>query len=207
MDHSESWVDVRSAFGQAADWFVSTAVAGVDRCESVALGEWTVRDLIGHTSRALLTVENYLDKEVVTVQVSSPVDYFRATLASVGDPAAVAGRGRDAGAALGPDVGAAVEEIANRVLKRVHVEQPDALVDTPVGGMRLIDYLPTRTFELTVHTCDLAVALNQPLDLPQHAAVQSLTLVGELAVQAGTAGPLLLAATGRRTLASGFTVL
>lgn len=96
MDHSESWVDVRSAFGQAADWFVSTAVAGVDRCEVVALGEWTVRDLIGHTSRALLTVENYLGKEAVAVQVSSPVDYFRAALASVGDPAAVAGRGRDA---------------------------------------------------------------------------------------------------------------
>ncbi len=81
------------------------------------------------------------------------------------------------------------------------------MVATPVGGMRLIDYLPTRTFELIVHTCDLAVALDQPLDLPPNAAAQSLTVLGDLAVRAGTAGPLLLAATGRRTLASGFTVL
>lgn len=207
MYPSESWVDVRSAFGHAAFWFVRTATAGVGRCEAVALGEWTVRDLIGHTTRALLTVENYLDKEAKVVQVSSPVDYFRAALASIGDPAAVAQRGRDAGAALGPDVGAAVEEIANRVLTRVNTEHPDVLVATPVGGMRLIDYLPTRTFELTVHTCDLAVALDQPLDLPPSAAAASLTVLGGLTAQAGNAGPLLLAATGRRTLPSGFTVL
>lgn len=62
-------------------------------------------------------------------------------------------RGRDAAAALGPDVGGAIAEIAHRVVTRVDSEHPDALVATPVGGLRLIDYLPTRTFELTVHTC------------------------------------------------------
>ncbi len=111
------------------------------------------------------------------------------------------------GAALGPDVGAAVAEIAARVLNRVNTEQPETLVATPFGGMRLIDYLPTRTFELTVHTCDLAVGLDQPLDVPQTAAAQSLTVLGGLAAQAGNAGPLLLAATGRRNLPPGFTVL
>lgn len=207
MYSSEVWADVRSGFGHAADWFVSTAAAGVDRWDEPGLGEWTVRDLIGHTSRALLTVESYLDKNVTAIEIGSPVDYFRDALASTGDPAAVAQRGRDAGVALGQDICVAVAEIAKRVLTRVNSEQADSLVATPVGGMRLIDYLPTRTFELTVHTCDLAVALNQPLDVPPTAAAESLRVLGGLAVQGGTAGLLLLAATGRRALPPGFTIL
>lgn len=204
---TESWAGARTAFGQAAAWFVSTAAGGCDRWDETALGEWTVRDLVGHTSRSLLTVETYLDQHVASVEVDSPVDYFRLVLASTGDPAAVAQRGRDAGARLGSDVADAVAEIADRVLARVGLAEEDALVATPVGGMRLGDYLPTRTFELTVHTCDLAVALGQALDVPQAAAAESLTLLGGLATQAGAAGPLLLAATGRCGLPSGFSVL
>jgi Mycothiol maleylpyruvate isomerase N-terminal domain len=135
------------------------------------------------------------------------VAYFRATADSVGDPAAVAQRGRDAGAALGADVPGAVAAIADRVLARVGTVEADALVGTPAGGMRLGDYLPTRTFELTVHTCDLAVALDQPLDVPEAAAVESLDVLGTLAARNARAGALLLAATGRRGLPPGFTVL
>jgi len=80
-------------------------------------------------------------------------------------------------------------------------------VATPVGGMRLADYLPTRIFELTVHTCDLATALGEQFEVPQAAGVESLSLVGELAARAGRAGPLLRAATGRGGLPNGFTVL
>jgi Mycothiol maleylpyruvate isomerase N-terminal domain. len=177
---SELWTEARSAFGQAADWFVRTTAAPPGRWDETALGEWTVRDLVGHTSRALLTVETYLDRPVASVEVSSPVDYFRAVLASTGDPAAVAQRGREAGAALGDDIPAAVAQLAERALSRVNAEHADARVATPVGGMRLGDYLPTRTFELTVHTCDLAVALDQPLDVPQAAASGSLAVLSGL---------------------------
>ncbi|MEO7125151.1 MAG: maleylpyruvate isomerase N-terminal domain-containing protein [Nakamurella sp.] len=207
MDTFPSWIAVRSAFEHAARWFVSTVVAERGRWDEPGLGEWSVRDLIGHTSRALLTVESYLDKNATAIDIGSPGGYFRAALASMGDPAAVARRGRDAGIALGPEIDAAVVEISERVLARVNSEQPDAVVATPVGGMRLVDYLPTRTFELTVHTCDLAVALGRPLDVPSVAAVESLTVLGELAAHAGNAGPLLLAVTGRRALPAGFTVL
>jgi len=51
-----------------------------------------------------------------------------------------------------PNVAAAIAEIADRVLLRVNIERGDALVVTPVAGIRWSDYLPTRTFELTVHT-------------------------------------------------------
>lgn len=202
-----SWAETRSAFADAAGWFVSTAAAGAGRWDDVGLGEWTVRDLVGHTSRALLTVEDYLAEPATAVEVSSPTDYFRAALASTGDPADVARRGRDAGHALGFDIGTAVAQIAHRVVARVNAEQTDSVVATPVGGMRLGDYLPTRTFELTVHTCDLAVALDRPVDPPPTAAAQSLTVLGGLAAYGGSAGHLLLAATGRQNLPSGFTVL
>ncbi len=184
----------------------TTAQTG-DRWDENALGVWSVRDLVGHTSRALLTIETYLDEPVVSVQVTSPIDYFRLALSSVGDAEAVAQRGRLAGAALGADVAGAVEQIAQRVVARVEVTPEDSLVATPVGGMRLADYLPTRTFELTVHTCDLATALGQEVDVPPVAAEESLTVLGGLAARVGLAGPLLLAATGRSDFPRGFTVL
>ena len=78
---------------------------------------------------------------------------------------------------------------------------------TIAGGMRLQDYLPTRTFELCVHTSDLATTLGVPLDVPATAATQALQVVAELAVADGLSGPLLLAATGRPALHPGFSVL
>jgi len=203
----ESWAITTDAFEQAAHWFVRTAARGDGRWDSPALDLWTVRDLVGHTSRALLTVETCLGREAAIVDVDTPEDYFRRALAAIGDPGAVAQRGRDAGVALGPDPGDSVAEIATRVLATVRVASGDDLVTTPVGGMRLRDYLPTRTFELTVHTCDLAMALDEPLDVPAAAAVASVHLLGALAARAGQAGPLLLAATGRAPLPTGFTVL
>ncbi len=77
---------------------------------------------------------------------------------------------------------------------------------TPVGSMRLRDYLPTRTFELTVHTCDLGVGLRQVVDVPAAGAV-TWKLLGELAASAVKSGPLLMAATGRGALPAGFTLL
>ncbi len=203
----EDWTETEKAFEQAAEWFVQILSTVRGRYNEPGLGEWTVRDLIGHTSRALLTVEAYLGNPAPAVKVSSPNEYFTLILASSGDPAAVAQRGRDAGAALGHDPVASVQEISDRVLNAVRKAQGDALVTTPVGGMRLIDYLPTRTFELTVHTCDLASALGESIDVPKSAATQSLSIIGGLAVEAGASAPLLLATTGRQALPPGFSVL
>ena len=151
---SPNWTVSLASFEQAATWFVDAATAAAGRWDEPALGQWTVRDLVGHTSRALLTVETYLDQPVASVTVSASVDYFRLALAAAGDPAAVARRGVDTGRALGADPAAQVAQIAERVLSRVHATGPQSLAATPVGEMTLANYLPTRTFELTVHTCD-----------------------------------------------------
>ena len=201
-----SWDDSRRAFTDAAAWFVRTSALVGDQWDGPGLGEWDVRALVGHTSRSLLTVETYLARPAAAVEVRSAPDYFRATRAAAAGPG-VAARGRDAGAALGPDPAAAVAEVAARVVPLVDARDGTELVTTIAGGMRLGDYLPTRTFELAVHTADLARALGVPLDVPGTAAAQALQVVADLAVSAGLAGPLLLAATGRPGLPAGFSVL
>lgn len=201
-----SWEDSRRAFRDAAEWFVNTAALVGDRWNRPGLGEWDVRALVGHTSRSLLTVETYLARPAAAAEVASAADYFRVTRAAAAGPA-VAARGRDAGAALGVDPAAAVAEIAARVLALVDAQDGAELVMTIAGGMRLGDYLPTRTFELVVHTADLATALGVPPDVPATAAAQALYVVADLAVADGLAGPLLLAATGRPGLPAGFSVL
>jgi uncharacterized protein (TIGR03083 family) len=200
------WDDSRRAFADAAEWFIRTTALVGDRWNEAGLGEWDVRALVGHTSRSLLTVEAYLARPAATIEVASAADYFRATRSAAAGPA-VAARGRDAGAALGTDPAAAVAEIAARVIPLVETHDDTVLVTTVAGGMRLGDYLPTRTFELAVHTADLTRALGLPPDVPATAAAQALRLVADLAVADGLAGPLLLAATGRPGLPAGYSVL
>ena len=203
---TSTWTDSRRAFTDAADWFVRTTALVADRWAQPGLGEWDVRALVGHTSRALVTVEAYLARPAATVEIPSAAEYFLVTRAMAAGPA-VAARGRIAGAALGVDPTAEVAELAARVTALVDVQNPQALVTTIAGGMRLEDYLPTRTFELTVHTANLATALGAPLDVPPTAAAQALGLITELAVAGGRTGPLLLAATGRPALPDGWSVL
>jgi uncharacterized protein (TIGR03083 family) len=200
------WDESRRAFTDAAEWFGRTAALVGDRWQQPGLGEWDVRALVGHTSRSLLTVEAYLARPAGRADIPSAAEYLRATRAMAADPA-VALRGRDAGEALGADPASAVAEIAARVVPLVGGRDPETMVTTIAGGMRLDDYLPTRTFELTVHTSDLATALGAPLDVPATSAAQALHLVTELAVTEGRAGPLLLAATGRPGPPSGYSVL
>ena len=188
--------DSQGAFAAAADWFVQAATQVGGRWERPGLGEWDVRALVGHTSRSLLTVESYLASPAESLAIPSTVAYYRATHELAAGPG-VAERGRAAGSALGDDPAAVVAEIAARVVAVVEACDGTELVTTIVGGMRLADYLPTRTFELAVHTSDLARALGLPLDVPDAAAAQALRLVADLAVTGGLAGPLLLAATGR----------
>ena len=46
-----SWDGSRRAFTDAAEWFVDTAALVGGRWSLPGLGEWDVRDLVGHTSR------------------------------------------------------------------------------------------------------------------------------------------------------------
>ena len=199
---------IREAYTDAAAFFIET-VSGIggEAWSGPALGEWTVRDLAGHTNRAFVTVEAYLDRPCEAVELARPLEYYLRAAATLGDPAMVTARGREAGQALGPDPSAAVRGTAQRVLARVDREADDALLATPVGGMRLIDYLPSRILELTVHTLDILAATGSSKPAPPRAATVSLRLLADLAVERGRAAVLLGSLTGRSSLPTTFNVL
>ena len=117
---------IRQAYEDASALFVEV-VGHIEpaQWDKPALGVWTVRDLVGHTSRALLTVEGYLATPAAQREVLRPVDYFLRAQAGLADPAAVAARGRAAGAALGSDPVASVRDIAARVLVQVKTVSDD----------------------------------------------------------------------------------
>ena len=203
--------DPRATYAEAVTWWAGL-VRSVDTGDSAgwdapALGVWTVRDLVGHTSRSLLTVESYLREGPGPEEALSAADYYEASRAALADAEAVAERGRQAAAALGAEPVAAVAEIIERVLPLVAAAGVDAYIASPVGDMWLADYLPTRTFELVVHGCDLAAACAFTADVTEGPAAAAGALAARLAARGGTAGDLLLAATGRRALPPGFTVL
>src|SRR5512144_1214905 len=132
------------------------------------LGLWTVRELVGHTARALGTVEEYLVVPPSGPAVADAVAYFRAgTAAGITNSEAVAERGRLAGRELGPRPVEAVAGLSERVLGLVEQTPDDATVTSRLGVMRLIDYLPTRTFELAVHGLDLNAALRTDWTVPR----------------------------------------
>jgi uncharacterized protein (TIGR03083 family) len=198
------------AFDSAARWFLEVSASATNHYDAPGLGEWSVRDLLGHTSRSLSTVETYLD---VSTFDSGPVDladavaYYLAIAGALADTAAVAQRGRDAGAALGEDPLATLSALVLRVPELVRAAPATALVRTPFGTMTLEGYLPTRTLELTVHTCDLAAALGVTADVPREAVAEAFAVIGGLAAAQGTASAALLALTGRRPLPADYSVL
>jgi uncharacterized protein (TIGR03083 family) len=203
---------VRSALKDAANYLGALAAAiPAEAWGNPGLGEWTVRDLTGHAARGLLTIEQYLQSATSgEPEIGSPVTYFLKALGS-GDKTAlnanVAQRGREAGAALGANPAAEIRSIAARVLSKIEAVPDGTLIPTTFGTMRFIDYLPTRIFELTIHSLDLAAALGRPDQPPETALAVTLELASGLAIRQSRAGELLLAITGRQALAAGYSIL
>ena len=194
----------RRAFHEAGTFFVGT-VAGVPphALDDPGLGVWSVRELIGHTCRALLTVEHYSGGEAgVPGRLAAPADYFLEVLRDRTIHDAVAERAADAAAALGDDPPSAVAGIVEGVFRLVDALPDDHPVGTPVGEMRLTDYLPTRTFELVVHSLDIARAVGVNRRVPESALSVALGLAAQIAARSGQAEDLLMAMAGRAPLPS-----
>ena len=205
----EAWgeLNVRETFAEAARTFVGLVRAlPNDRWDGPGLGEWDLRSLVGHTSRSLVTVETYLGQPVDTEEVPTAAAYYVA-IADL-DNAAVADRGRQAGQALGENPAEFVEALAQRVLAQVETAG-NPLIHTAAGGMRLENYLSTRTFELVVHSLDVAAAV--PAVEPPEFSDQLLSEVARVAATAavlrGAGVELVLALTGRAPLSHDFSVV
>jgi hypothetical protein len=165
-----------------------------------------VRDLVGHASRALLTVEQYAAEPLTGIEAESPVSFFLRAF-NEADSSEIADRGMEAGAGLGAAPGESVRSIADRVLGEIASVPDEAILGTPRGPVRMIDYLETRVFELTVHTMDIQTAVGQPLTPPQSALRTTMRVLGGLVLAHGKGAEVALALTGRKTLSSPFRLL
>ncbi len=193
----------------AAARAVGDAVARIpdDAWDGPGLGHWTVRDLVGHTSRSLVTVVEYFARPVEEEVVPSAAAYYTAIAAGDFDAAAVTERGRQAGRDLGDDPARRFRELVDQAIGVAEAADPDLVVHTIVGGMRTSTYLPTRTFELCVHGLDIATATGVEVVLPASAIEESCALAAVAAAQRDLGPTLLLAMTGRRELPAGFSVV
>ena len=184
----------KETFSEAVGFFLDVASRVPDDAWTKdALGVWNVRDLVGHTSRAILLVEEYATEGT--------------TRTNVGSPNEIAERGRQAGRALGDDPVSAVRVLADRVLELVDSLPDDHPVHTPGGVRPLSRYLPTRVAELTVHTIDLAEALGVEAVPPRECIRATLYVLADYAVRQETGVQAAFALTGRAPLPPGFSVV
>jgi uncharacterized protein (TIGR03083 family) len=179
-----------------------------DQWDLPGLGVWTVRDLAGHTARAILTVENYLGQEEPgEATIGSAVGYYTTVYPQFTDAAAVAARGVEAGIWLGSDPVGQVSSALGRVRALVENQPETRIVSIGGMGIRLSEYLRTRILELVVHTIDLSRATGIRHTLPDAAIADSLALASATAGAKGDGEAVLLALTGRGPLPEGFSVV
>jgi uncharacterized protein (TIGR03083 family) len=173
------------------------------------LGEWDLRSLVGHTSRSLITVSDYLQTTAEREDLPGPVEYYvyaREFAANAGAEATVE-RGRQAGRDLGADPAATVDDLVAKALDDLRgVDDPlIAVIGGP--GMRLSSYLPTRTFELAVHSLDIARAAGLDVTLSEDVLTDATVLAARVGVALGQGETVLSALTGRVTLPEAFSVV
>jgi uncharacterized protein (TIGR03083 family) len=202
---------VRAAFVQASEFVLATLDAvGEQQWGRPGLGAWTVRELAVHTSRAWTTIIEYVDVPAELTLVSA-ADYYRAAL---GGGAAihhqVSQRAKTQAEALEEPVPAVAHRLfreAENVLERTPA---DHVVGTFAGGIRLVDYLPTRVVELVVHGIDLCTAVGLPVEVPTPALELTLEVLVDLASERPErVDPvhLVRALTGRAPLPGDYDVL
>jgi len=168
-----------------------------------------MRALVGHTSRSLTTVSTYLQTTADREDIETPQDYYRRIRDAswIATPAEIVERGRQAGRDLGTDPAATVAALAARaVADAERVENP---LMTVIGGLgiRLHTYLPTRVFELAVHSLDIARAAGISVEPPAEVLDAATTLAARTAVALGQGPAVLAALTGRDGLPPGFSIV
>jgi uncharacterized protein (TIGR03083 family) len=173
------------------------------------LGDWDLRALVGHASRSLITVSNYLKVPAAREDVASAQEYYAEIrdYASKLGAADITERGRQAGRDLGEDPAATVDAMVERVLGEL-----DGAGNPVIGvigglGIRLNNYLPTRTFELAVHGLDIVRASGLEFTLPAEVLEEATVLAARVAVTLGDGDQVLLALTGRDVLPEYFSVV
>ncbi|MCS5736000.1 maleylpyruvate isomerase N-terminal domain-containing protein [Herbiconiux daphne] len=179
-----------------------------DAWDSIALGEWSLRSLVGHTTRAILTVESYLLLDDPGYpNVANAEHYYARVYRDLTDPAAVAARGVEAGIWLGAEPAVAIADALGRAMALVDTSPPERIVSIGGLGIALPEYLRTRVFELVVHSIDISRATGLPHGQSADAVMSTLELAAGIAAARGDGETLLLSLTGRGTLPENYSVV
>lgn len=200
-----SGMDFRRTYRAAAVSFADLVTRlPDDRWDSAGPGDRTVRDLVGHTvNSALRPVPDVLGRTADNLAADSPEGYWAVVRTA---PPSAAGAG-DSGPALGPDAGDTVAELIGRATATLANVGDADVVATPIGGMRVRDWLPTRTFELVVHGLDVAAAAGVDFRLAPAVLAETAALSARTAVAIGDGELVVRALTGRAVLPPGFSVV
>ena len=198
---------IREAYLESAEFFAGL-VDGVDAdaWEKHALGQWTLRDLAGHTYRSISTVVGYSEKPAPKVDVESSTHWI-VNVRQNANPDRVAELGRSAGLEIMDNPQMMVRGFLNMARDRVNDLDEDFILATPQGGMRLIDYLQLRTMELVIHGGDFARALGVEATPPASGMQVALQVLTGVAVAEGRGPDLASALTGRSALPIGYNLL
>jgi uncharacterized protein (TIGR03083 family) len=201
---------IDSTFASAAEAYAALVrrISPAD-WDGPGLGDWDLRSLVGHASRSLITVSTYLHTTADREDVSSAVDYYvqiRDYLSTAGADE-VTERGRQAGRDLGSDPVAKIDDLLGTVMAELD-DVDDPLIAVFGGlGIRLSNYLPTRTFELAVHGLDIIAATGIAATLPADVLEEATLLAARVGVALGSGESVLLSLTGRAALPAGFSVV
>jgi uncharacterized protein (TIGR03083 family) len=196
-------------FQTAAHSFLDlVAEVKVSQWNEPALGVWDVRSLVGHTSRAISTVETYLLADAAPAVTAPDAEAYYATVfTEYTDNDAIAARGVEAGKNLNEDSGAEFEATLNRALALIAENGPDRIVAIGPIGIPLGEYLRTRVFELVVHGMDIAKAVGLDHGVPADVVANVADLAARVAVRKGDGEAILFALTGRRPLRPRYSIL
>jgi uncharacterized protein (TIGR03083 family) len=195
-------------FTRASHAFIDVvAQIGPEQWGQPGLGSWDVRSLVGHTTRAILTVENYLARDEPDQAAIPTAEMYYTTIYELTDPQAVAERGVEAGIALGDDPVTFIRAADIRARALIEAQHRGRLVSIGGLGIPLDEYLRTRVFELVAHTLDVARATGATASIPEAPVACAVTLAAGIAAAAGHGEEVLLALTGRQPLPEGFSVL
>ena len=200
----------REAFGEAATFFTGLVrQVREEQWSAPALGVWTVRELARHGANAFVSIAAWdsTARTADSVEMAGAVDFYVRVLAPGGPGETIAERQRKAAQELTGDLRQKVTADSARALALLDDIPDDHPTRSLAGGMRFVDWLDTRTLELTVHGLDLAKAIGVAADPPQMALRKTLAVLAELAIMRGVAGELALALTGRGPLPDGFSLM
>ena len=198
---------IREAYLESAEFFAQLVDGvDVDGWEEHALGQWTLRDLAGHTYRSISTVVGYSEKPAPKVDVESSTQWIL-NVRQNANPDRVAELGRSAGLEIMDNPTMMVRGFLNMARDKVNELDDDFILATPQGGMRLIDYLQLRIMELVIHGSDFARALGVEAEPPANGVQVALQVLTGVAVAEGRGPDLANALTGRTALPIGYNLL